>query len=167
MNTTTDDLSERVITIDLAQQQGYRFEVRFDDPAVPVLLTDEPPPLGAGAGPDPARLLAAAVSNCLAASLLFALRKLGNHAEPLRAHATLRLGRNERNRLRVSRIAVDLNLGARAQDLRMLPRVLAQFEDYCIVTQSVRAGFTVDVQVFDRDGTPLHATTTSPEAQPA
>jgi hypothetical protein len=36
-----------------------------------------------------------------------------------------------------------------------LARVLDQFEDYCIVTQSVRPGFPVDVRVLDRDGAVL------------
>lgn len=68
-------------SIELAQQADYRFEARFDDPALPPLVTDEPPPLGGGAGPNPARLLGTAVANCLAASLLFSLRKFRNDAE--------------------------------------------------------------------------------------
>lgn len=139
-------------TLALHQQDAYRFEVRFDDPALPALVTDEPAPLGAGAGPNPARLLGAAVANCLAASLLFALRKFGNRAEPLRATATVELARNARGRLRIARIGVDLALGARAETLRALERVLGQFEDFCIVTQSVRAGIAVDVTVRDLDG---------------
>jgi len=33
--------------------------------------------------------------------------------------------------------------------------VLAQFEDFCIVTQSVRQGIAVDVSLRDGDGTLL------------
>jgi hypothetical protein len=33
-------------SIELVQQADYRFEVRFDNPALPVLVTDENPPLG-------------------------------------------------------------------------------------------------------------------------
>lgn len=145
-------MGEGTFTIELLQQADYRFEARFDDPALPPLVTDEPPPLGAGAGPNPARLLGAAVANCLAASLLFALRKFRNEAEPLSAAATVTLARNAQNRLRIGRIAVDLQLAAPAAAVKSLDRVLAQFEDFCVVTQSVRAGITVDVRVLDRDG---------------
>jgi uncharacterized OsmC-like protein len=140
------------IDFELAQQADFRFEVRFDH-GIPPLLTDEPAPLGGDAGPNPARLLGAAVANCLAASLLFALRKFRNtEAEPLRATASVQKTRNAENRLRISRIAVDLHLAAPAAALRSLERVLAQFEDFCIVTQSVRAGIAVDVRVIDNDG---------------
>jgi organic hydroperoxide reductase OsmC/OhrA len=139
-------------TVELVQQSGYRFEVHFDNPAVPVLLTDEAPPLGDDAGPNPSRLLAVSVANCLAASLLFSLRKFGNEPGPLRARATARLMRNEARRLRVAGIAVELHLGVAAGELKRLDRALAQFEDFCIVTQSVRAAFPVDVRVFDRTG---------------
>ena len=37
----------------------------------------------------------------------------------------------------------------------MLERALAQFEDFCVVTQSVRAAFPVDVRVLDSAGTVL------------
>ncbi|HJV96954.1 MAG TPA: OsmC family peroxiredoxin, partial [Albitalea sp.] len=65
-------------TINLIQQADYRFEVHFDNPAVPVLLTDENAPLGGDAGPSPSRLLGASVANCLAASLLYSMRKFKN-----------------------------------------------------------------------------------------
>lgn len=146
-------------TIELRQLADFRFEVRFDNPASVPLVTDEPAPLGSDAGPNPARLLGAAVANCLAASLLFAMRKFKNHLEPLRAVASVELTRNEQNRLRIGCIAVDLHLGAPAAQLRSLDRVLDQFEDFCVVTQSVRAGIEVAVRVIDHDGqvlAPLH-----------
>jgi organic hydroperoxide reductase OsmC/OhrA len=111
--------------------------------------------LGAGAGPNPARLLGTAVANCLAASLLFSLRKFRNQVEPLLAVATVSMVRNAQNRLRIGRIGVDLHLAGTAGDVKSLHRVLGQFEDFCVVTQSVRAGIAVDVRVLDRHGSVL------------
>jgi organic hydroperoxide reductase OsmC/OhrA len=154
-------------TLELRQQADFRFEVQFDAGALPTLLTDEPPPLGTGAGPNPARLLGAAVANCLAASLVFALRKFKNNAEPLRAVATVAIVRNAQGRLRVGRIGVELHLASAARDLRAIDRVLAQFEDFCIVTQSVRAGIQIDVTVIDGEGTVLKAPAGSEAVVPA
>ena len=150
-------MSETVLALELHQQSDFRFEVDFKVPGVPLLLTDEPPPLGTGAGPNPARLLGAAVANCLAASLLFSLRKFRNDAEPLRAAASVSMQRNAQGRLRIARIAVDIHLSAAAGAIRSLDRILAQFEDFCVVTQCVRAGMTVDVRVIDATGAVLQA----------
>ncbi len=144
-------------TIELVQLSDYRFEAHFDNPAVPALLTDEQAPLGGDAGPNPSRLLATAVANCLAASLLFAMRKFRNEPGPLRAAATVNMTRNADNRLRIGRIAVDLHLGVMASEIGMQDRILGQFEEFCIVTQSVRAAFPVDVRVLDRSGAVLKA----------
>lgn len=141
--------------IELRQLADYRFEVRFDDTQIAPLITDEPPPLGGGTGPNPDRLLAAAVANCLAASLLFAMRKFRNEPGPLRAVATVHTGRNAERRLRIVGIEVELNLGVAAAGLNMLDRILGQFEDFCVVTQSVRRSFPVPVRVLDRDGVVL------------
>jgi organic hydroperoxide reductase OsmC/OhrA len=147
--------------IDLFQDADYRFEVQFDDDEVPPLTVDEHPPLGANAGPSPSRVLATAVAHCLSASLLFSLRKFGNDPGRLRTRATVTMARNERGRLRIGRIAVDVRLGVAADSLVRLDRALGQFEDFCIVTQSVRAGVPVDVRVVDASGVVLHG------AQPA
>lgn len=120
---------DATFTIELVQQADYRFEVHFDNPAVPVLTTDEAPPLGGDAGPSPARLLTVAVANCLSASLLFSLRKFKNDPGALRASATTSLVHNEQDRLRVGRIQVDLHLGVVQAELKLLERALAQFEE--------------------------------------
>ena len=145
------------IRIELVQLSDYQFEARFDDPGIPVLLTDEAAPLGGNTGPNPVRLLAVAVANCLAASLLFAMRKFKNDPGALRAVATVQMARNPQNRLRVGRIAVDLNLGTGTSDVPRLDRVLGQFEEFCVVTQSVRPAFPVDVRVLDKTGAVLHS----------
>ena len=106
--------------IELIQQSDYRFE----DSGVPVLLTDEVAPLGGKAGPSPVRLLAVAVANCLAASLLFAMRKFKNDPGRLRAVAMIHMVRNPQNRLRVGRIGVDLHLGTHASGITMLDRIV-------------------------------------------
>jgi organic hydroperoxide reductase OsmC/OhrA len=155
-------MSNESFTVELVQQGDYRFEARFDNPAIPALITDEPAPLGSGAGPNPARLLGTAVANCLAASLVFSLRKFKNNAEPVRASATVSMVRNAQNRLRIGDIQVGLHLAALAHELRSMARVLAQFEDFCVVTQSVRGGIRVDVRVFDRSGALLTSSDSDP-----
>ena len=147
-------MAEAATTVELRQLADYRFEANFGTPGMPVLVTDEPASLGGNAGPSPDHLLAA-VANCLASSLLFALRKFKNQPEPIRAVAVVEKARNAERRMRISRIGVDLHLGAPSAGMQMLERALAQFEDFCVVTQSVRAGIAVDVRVFDADGTPL------------
>lgn len=151
---------QQVIDITLEQVTDYEFRVRFDDTAIPDLLTDETPPLGQGAGPNPSRMLAAAVANCLSASLLFALRKYKNQPGGLGAHARATLERNDKGRWRVVRIGVELSLSNVEADLSHLDRALAQFEDFCIVTESVRQGVPVDVSVRDATGTLLHKAAT-------
>lgn len=142
--------------IRLEQQQDFRFSVYFDNPAIPVLTTDEPSPLGSDQGPNPERLLGTAVANCLAASLLFAMRKFKNDPSPLRAEATISTARNAQNRVRIGAIAVDLHLGIGQDAVVMLDRILAQFEDFCVVTQSIRSAIPVTVRVLDSAGTLLH-----------
>lgn len=150
--------------IELVQQGDYRFAVRFDNPAVPILVTDEQAPLGADAGPNPSRLLGTAVVNCLAASLLFAMRKFGNEPGPLTAEATVTIARNAQKRLRITNIGVDLHLGVPGSAIAQRERILAQFEEFCIVTQSLRTAIPVDVRVLDVTGVVLHRSEASAEA---
>ena len=137
-------------TLQLEQQQGFEFRVKFDWPEVPDLLLDEPEPLGAKHGPNAARILAAAVANCLSASLLFCMRnKFRQNPGPLRASVTGRLERNERGRVRVGALDVELQLSDKAEEIHHLDRCNEQFEDFCVVTESIRRGIPVGVRVLD------------------
>ncbi len=142
-------------TITLSLQSGYQFEVDFGVPGAPRLVTDASPPLGQGADPDAEKLLMAAVANCLSASLLFSLRKFKNDTVAMHTTATAELVRNEQGRLRGGRINAEIRLGVPAAELKQLDRALAQFEDFCVVTQSVRAAIPVGVRVLDGNGVVL------------
>jgi len=147
-------MSENNVTVRLQQRRDYQIDNHFGGD-IPALLADEPPPMGQGAGPEPAQLLAAAVGNCLVASLLFALRKYKQAPDPIRAELTAEVGRNPQGRLRVLGITARLTLGVPAAALQHLDRVLAQFEAFCTVTESVRASIPVGVEVFDAQGARL------------
>lgn len=140
------------------QQEQFAFLIRFDND-IPALLTDEPPPLGANSGPNPSRLIAAGVANCLGASLLFALKKFKNEPGKLTGTVTAQMDRNEQNRIRIGAMTVDLSFAAGAGEMANLDRVLDQFEDFCVVTQSVRSGFPVEVIVRDGSGVILKQAT--------
>ncbi|KQX31943.1 OsmC family protein [Variovorax sp. Root434] len=136
----------------LVLREAYRFAVDFGQPGAAALLTDVQPPLGTGAGPDSEQLLVAAVANCLSSSLLFSLRKFRNETVPMRTQADVTLSRNPQGRQRVASIQVAIHLGVAASTLRQLERALAQFEDFCVVTQSVRTAVPVEVRVLDGSG---------------
>ncbi|RDS82646.1 OsmC family protein [Dyella psychrodurans] len=147
---------EQLIEVSLEQTHDYEFRVRFDGTAVPDLVTDETSPLGGDAGPNPSRMLLVGVANCLSASLLFALRKFKNAPGKLSARARATTERNEQGRWRIVHIAVDLQLADAAVAFEHVDRALAQFEDFCIVTESVRQGIAVDVSVRDATGAVVH-----------
>jgi uncharacterized OsmC-like protein len=147
-------MNQSTIAVRLTQRRDFQFDNQFSGHALP-LLTDEPPPLGQAAGPSPEQLLAAAVGNCLSASLLFALRKFKQQPEPIACEVGVEIGRNADKRLRVLGMTVRLTLGVAAARLEHLERVLATFEDFCTVTASVKAAFPVAVEVFDAQGLKL------------
>ena len=137
---------------ELQQLDDYEFKVRFDGESVAELLLDEPPPLGGGKGPNAARLIGAAVANCLASSLLFCMRKFKQTPGPLRAEVKGQLARNDKGRLRIGRFDVTIRLADAAASVQRFDRCLAQFEDFCVVSESVRHGIPVGVRVVDAGG---------------
>ncbi|MGV8899849.1 MAG: OsmC family protein [Burkholderiaceae bacterium] len=141
-------------SITITQKENYQFLVDFGG-AIPGLLVDEPAPMGAGTGPEPAQMLMAAAANCLSASLLFSLKKYGQDAGGITTTATCTIDRNANNRLRVLHIDVMIQFAQDGANIQHLDRVLGQFEEFCTVSQSIQAGIPIKVSVTDGKGISL------------
>ena len=127
--------------------EGYKFRVEFDVADVPSLVVDEMEPIGKGLGPNPSRMLSTAVGHCLSSSLLYCLNKAKVRVKHLDTIVRANIGRNEEGYLRITGLDVQIHLEANEEDKSRVPRCLAIFENYCTVTQSVRKGIEVKVNV--------------------
>ncbi len=134
--------------VELRFVRGYEFVATFNEgDSVAPMIFDEPPPLGEGSGPNAAAVLAAAIGDCLAASFTYCLRKVRLEPLDLRANVVARVARNEQGRHRISGIEVELIPEFQEDDLARMSRCERLFEDFCVVTESVRRGIPVDVKI--------------------
>ena len=138
----TDERTHHV-TLKLADK--FRFVAEFADVPGASVVFDEPPPLGDNRAPNAAEMLGAAIGNCLAASLTFCLRRARVDVQDMTAEVTTHVGRNDRGRLRIR--AIDVQLEPIIATGTNMKRCEALFEDFCIVTASVQQGIPVHVSL--------------------
>jgi organic hydroperoxide reductase OsmC/OhrA len=138
---------QQVFVTKLDRVKDYQFKVEFDLPGMPELVTDEPEPVGKNSGPNASRLLSAAVGNCLSSSLIFCLSKGRVDVGDLKTSVETVMQRNEKGRWRIVALKVKLHPVIREEDVSRSQRCLGLFEDFCIVTESVRKGIEVNVDV--------------------
>ncbi|MFX1278754.1 MAG: OsmC family protein [Promethearchaeota archaeon] len=106
-------------------------------------------------GPNPSRLLGLGILGCLSASFIFCLKKRNFSVDDFNAEAEVIISRNEKGFLRIKKI--DVNIQPKITDPATLKRAkqclkaakdgVSFFEQYCIVTQSVRSGIEVNVNL--------------------
>ena len=147
-------MEDKEVKVVLEQIKDYEFHIKFDEGVE--LLMDEPEPLGAGTGPNASKVLSAAVGNCLSASLLFCLQKARVETRGVKTTVTTKISRNEQKRLRLtsSNVKIEINLDKESAPNKV-DKCLELFEDFCIVTASVRSGIPVEVEVVDQNGESL------------
>ena len=133
--------------VTLSRHERYQFDVDFGDGSQAELRMDEPEPLGDGLGPSAARVAAAAIGNCLSASLLFCLGKARIDVGDVRTRIVGSIERNERGRLRLGSLKVHIDPEIGDVPPEKIQRCLDIFEDFCLVTASVREGLDVQVEV--------------------
>jgi organic hydroperoxide reductase OsmC/OhrA len=139
---------EMITTLELLK--GFEFRVKFDLENVSDLLMDEPAPVGKDLGPNASRVLSAAVGNCLSASLLFCLTKAKVNVEGMKTTVATKLARNEEGYWRVKGISVKIFPNIEEKLSAQMKRCIELFERYCIVTQSVRKGINVTVEILPK-----------------
>jgi organic hydroperoxide reductase OsmC/OhrA len=147
---------EARFTLTLEHLEDYEFKVKFDKKILDDMIVDEPPPLGGLAGPNPSRLLAVSAANCLSASLLYCINRDDVPPSSVTTEATVTIVRNEKKRLRIGRIDVALQISEALSEAPKMKRCMNLFEDFCVVTDSIRNGIPVGVEVRDHAGEVIH-----------
>jgi organic hydroperoxide reductase OsmC/OhrA len=134
-------------SVEVQQVEDFKFTVDFGLDGVDDLLLDEPAPLGGGAGPNASRVLAAAIGNCLCASLLFCLRRARAEVSGIGARVSGSWVRNEEGRWRIKEMEVEINPSVEEEHASQLERCAEIFEQFCVASQSVRDGIEIKVKV--------------------
>lgn len=75
----------------------------------------------------------------------------------LHTRATCTLTRNAGGRLRIGNIHVTLKVNGELEEAARMKRCLDLFEDFCVVTASLREGFPIDVEVVGEAGQRLYS----------
>jgi len=147
-------MSEEIgrFTIQMEHLEGFEYKVKFDWPQPDELLMDEPAPLGQQKGPNASRLLAAAVGNCLTASLMFCAGKHEPPDQGAKTEITCKVVRDEKKRMRVGGMEVNITVSGEMEQSERLKRCLGLFEDFCVVTASVKKGIPIEVTVRNQSG---------------
>jgi organic hydroperoxide reductase OsmC/OhrA len=126
---------------------GYKYEITFDELPGAKIVSDESAPVGASEGVTAAMMLAGAVGHCLTSSLLFCMEKSRAKPKDVSTDVDLIMERNQRGRWRVKGIKVRLKPQVEDVDAKKLERCKEMFQDFCIVSTSVREGIPIDVEV--------------------
>lgn len=141
------NIQEMKFSVELEFISNMEFKVKFDIPKQELTLDETKEFDGEEKGPSPPRLLATAIGNCLSASLIFCMRKSKIEFSSLKTIVNGKIERDENNLLRVKEINVELLPKVKEENLDKLEKCKAIFERYCIVTESVRKGIKVNVEV--------------------
>lgn len=137
---------EKTFSVKLKRGEGFVFHVDFGQEGFADLIMDEPEPVGGDKGPNASRVLASAIGNCLSASLLFCLQKSRVGVEGLETRVKGYTRRNEEGRWRISNIEVEIGLDIEG-DVGKIQRCADIFENFCVVSQSIKEGIPISVNV--------------------
>lgn len=152
----TEDMRTKVgIVLDEAESQMI-FKCELGNMKVDDCYIDEEHPQEVDMlGPNPSRLLGLAILGCLSASFIFCLKKRNFKVDDFTAEAEVIISRNEKGFLRIKKIDVNIKpnitdpdaLKRAKQCLKSAKDGVSFFEQYCTVTQSVRFGIDVNVNL--------------------
>jgi len=138
-------MKETEFRVDIERLEGYDFKISFRD-IEETLLMSEPAPLGSGKHPFGGHAIAAAIGHCMCSALIFCLEKARVNTGLIKAVLFTKVERNEKGRLRLTKVRVSVH--AQVDDMEKARRCMEIFEDYCIVTQSIRQGIEVETEVI-------------------
>lgn len=141
---------ERRFNVSMKREKDFVFKVDFGIPDVEFKI-DEPEPVGGNTGPNASKVLAAAMGNCLTASLLFCLQKARAEVGDIETRVEGKVRRNEKGRWRVAEVSVEISPEIDLEKYKdEYDRCYRLFEDFCIVSQSIKEGIPINVEIKPR-----------------
>jgi organic hydroperoxide reductase OsmC/OhrA len=145
-------MSDATPAVELEQVENYRFTATYPGQPFGPNVVDELIPVGGSAGPSPVLSLATAVGHCMSSTLVHTLERAHVPIGPLRTVVDVEVGRNDRGRLRVRRLTLQLlTAPLHAEDQARFDHSVAIFEDFCTVSGAVREGIPITTQVRPGD----------------
>lgn len=139
---------EKTFKVSLERGEGFVFKVDFGLPDMYDFYMDEPEPTGTNKGPNASKVLAAAMGNCLTASLMFCLQKARAEIGEIKTYVEVKMRRNKKGRWRIAEVNVEIN-----PDIDLVTyqsqydRCMELFEDFCTVSKSIEGGIPINVLV--------------------
>ena len=141
---------EKTFNVSMKREKDFVFKVDFGLEGFDFTM-DEPSPIGGDTGPNASKVLAAAMGNCLTASLLFCLNKARAEVGEIETNVQGKMRRNEKGRWRIAEINVELNPEINMDEFgSQFERCSKLFEDFCIVSKSIEEGIPINVEVKPR-----------------
>ena len=141
---------ERSFGVSMRRQEGFRFEVDYGLEGVDPFYMDEPEPMGGNSGSNAGKVLAAAIGNCLTASLLCCLQKAMAEVGERRDRVDGVMRRNGKGRWRIAEFNVEISPEVGEEYDSQYERCHGLFEDFCIVSKSIEQSIPINVKVNRR-----------------
>ena len=135
--------------LSMTKLDDYKFIIDFNKDSIPDLMMDEPVeiPGGEGKGPSASMLLAAAVGNCLSASLSFCMTKRKIEVKELKTKVKVLRERNENGFWRISGLDVDIMPEVENIENTKTQKCIDIFRNYCVVSSSIEDGIKLNVNI--------------------
>lgn len=141
---------EKTFSVSMIREKDFVFNVDFGLENFDFTM-DEPAPVGGDTGPNASKVLAAAMGNCLTASLMFCLNKARAEVGGIETNVQGKMRRNEKGRWRITEINVEISPEINLNEFSsQYDRCYKLFEDFCIVSKSIEEGIPINVEVKPR-----------------
>lgn len=136
----------KICDVELHHLDGCRFAVSYRT-RDGELLMEEPAPMGPGHGPEAVSAFVASATYCMASSLNYYLAKARVVPEELSAKGHVEMRLTEDMFRRIDRMDIDIHIVVTERERKRLVRALERFTRLCIITESIKGSFPINVRV--------------------
>ena len=140
------DPFEKICDVELKHRTDCQFDARFRTKEGDLLLPT-PFPVGVGYGPEAVTMLNMSTTYCMTASLNYYLAKARVEPTTLRARGHVDMRLTDEKFRRIKALEIDIRIEVTEKERKRLERALERFTDFCIISESIRGSFPINVRV--------------------